>query len=257
MSEQTVETPVLDLLARMTADSIEASSLDAETLILVRIAALVAVDAPPVSYAFNLEAAGDLEIDPEQVRGVLAAVAPIVGTARIASATTNIAQAFELELERGDRGRGLSRSGSSPPRSEGDDLLRLEGGEAKMSKKRGVLVWCLFGLATILLFVSSLTVWSKRQLLDDQAWADSSTQLLANDEVRGAIAQKLSDALFARVDVEAQLRERLPRGAGSRPSTCGDTRRTPSDPRPPTGSCSGRGCRPFGRTSTSAPTPVS
>jgi uncharacterized iron-regulated membrane protein len=35
-----------------------------------------------------------------------------------------------------------------------------------MSKKRAVLVWCLFGLATILLFVSSLTVWSKRQLLD-------------------------------------------------------------------------------------------
>jgi hypothetical protein len=79
-----------------------------------------------------------------------------------------------------------------------------------MSKKRGVLVWCLFGLATILLFVASLTVWSKRQLLDDQAWADSSTQLLANDEVRGAIAQKLSDGLFQRVDVEAQLRERLP-----------------------------------------------
>jgi hypothetical protein len=79
-----------------------------------------------------------------------------------------------------------------------------------MSKKRGVLVWGLLALATILLFVSSLTVWSKRQLLDDQAWADSSTQLLANDEVRGAIAQKLSDALFQRVDVEAQLRERLP-----------------------------------------------
>jgi hypothetical protein len=86
-----------------------------------------------------------------------------------------------------------------------------------MSKKRGVLVWCLFGLATILLFVSSLTVWSKRQLLDDQAWADSSTQLLANDEVRGAIAQKLSDGLFQRVDVEAQLRERFPRAQGAAP----------------------------------------
>jgi hypothetical protein len=79
-----------------------------------------------------------------------------------------------------------------------------------MSKKRGVLVWSLLVLATILMFVSSLTVWSKRQLLDDQAWADSSAQLLANDEVRGAIAQKLSDALFQRIDVEAQLRERLP-----------------------------------------------
>ena len=56
-----------------------------------------------------------------------------------------------------------------------------------MSKKRGVLVWVLFALATILLLVSSLTVWAKRQLLDDQAWANSSTQLLANDEVRGVI----------------------------------------------------------------------
>ena len=95
----TTETPVLDLLAGMTTASIEASSLDAETLMLVRIAALVAVDAPPVSYLMNLGAAADLEIDAEQVRGVLAAVAPIVGTARVASATGNIVRALELELE--------------------------------------------------------------------------------------------------------------------------------------------------------------
>jgi hypothetical protein len=88
-----------------------------------------------------------------------------------------------------------------------------------MSKKRGVLVWSLLVLATILVFVSSLTVWSKRQLLDDDAWADSSAQLLANDEVRAAIAQKLSDGLFQRVDVEAQLRERLPkRSQGAAPA---------------------------------------
>jgi hypothetical protein len=88
-----------------------------------------------------------------------------------------------------------------------------------MSKKRGLLVWSLLGLATILMFVSSLTVWSKLQLLDDDAWAHSSAQLLANDEVRGAIAQKLSDGLFARVDVEAQLRERLPeRSQGAAPA---------------------------------------
>src|SRR5436190_3389121 len=82
-----------------------------------------------------------------------------------------------------------------------------------MSKKRGVLVWVLFALATILLFVSSLTVWSKRQLLDNDAWANSSKQLLANDQVRGAVAQTLVDRLFQRVDVEAQLRARLPEQA--------------------------------------------
>ena len=96
---ETTDTPILDLLSSMTAESIEASSLDAETLMLVRIAALVAVDAPPASYLLNIGAASELDIDAEQVRGVLAAVAPIVGTARIASAVGKIMRALELELE--------------------------------------------------------------------------------------------------------------------------------------------------------------
>ena len=101
MSEQS-ETPILDLLERMTAASLEASSLDERTLMLVRIGALVAVDAPPASYLLNLGAAGQAGVDEEQVRGVLAAVAPIVGTARVAAAAGSIAQAlgFALELER-------------------------------------------------------------------------------------------------------------------------------------------------------------
>jgi 4-carboxymuconolactone decarboxylase len=100
MSEPS-ETPILDLLERMTVASLEASSLDERTLMLVRIGALVAVDAPPASYLLNLGAAGQAGIDDEQVRGVLAAVAPIVGTARVAAAAGNIAQAlgFALELE--------------------------------------------------------------------------------------------------------------------------------------------------------------
>ena len=102
MTESTSETPVLDLLGSMTADSLEASSLDTETLALVRIAALVAVDAPPVSYLLNLEALGAAGIDSGQVRGVLAAIAPIVGTARIASATGNIVKALAIEIEMAD-----------------------------------------------------------------------------------------------------------------------------------------------------------
>ena len=105
MAESTSETPVLDLLADMTADSLEASSLDTETLVLVRIAALAAVDAPPVSYLLNLEAAGAAGADAEQVRGVLAAIAPIVGTARIASATGNIVRALAIEIESAEEQR--------------------------------------------------------------------------------------------------------------------------------------------------------
>ena len=99
MAESTNETPLLDLLKDMTASSLDATNLDEQTLMLVRIAAMVAVDAPPISYAMNLEAAGAVGVDAEQVRGVLAAIAPIVGTTRVVSATTSIAGALELELE--------------------------------------------------------------------------------------------------------------------------------------------------------------
>ena len=96
MAEQASETPVLDLLAGMTADSIEASDLDPQTLMLVRIAALVAVDAPPASYLMNLGAAAELGLGEEQVRGVLA---PIVGTPRVVAATGNIVEALGFALE--------------------------------------------------------------------------------------------------------------------------------------------------------------
>ena len=99
MAEQSTETQVLDLLRTMTADSVAASSLDLETLVLVRIAALVAVDAPAVSYLLNLGAASEVGIDGEQVRGVLAGIAPIVGTARVASATGKIVDALDVAIE--------------------------------------------------------------------------------------------------------------------------------------------------------------
>jgi alkylhydroperoxidase/carboxymuconolactone decarboxylase family protein YurZ len=99
MAESTSETPVLDLLASMTADSVEASSLDAETLMLVRIAALVAVDAPAISYLMNLGAASEVGVDAERVRRVLAAIAPIVGTARVAAATGKIVDALAVAIE--------------------------------------------------------------------------------------------------------------------------------------------------------------
>lgn len=93
------ETPVLDLLVNMTSDSLDASSLDPQTLMLVRIAALAAVDAPTISYLLNLGAASEVDVDAEQVRGVLAAIAPIVGTPRVVSATGKIAEALDVAIE--------------------------------------------------------------------------------------------------------------------------------------------------------------
>ena len=93
------DTPLLDLLGEMTADSIERSTLDADELMLVRLGALVAIDAPPASYLMNLGAATEAGLDLEDVQGVLIAVAPIVGTARVMSAAGNIGEALGIAID--------------------------------------------------------------------------------------------------------------------------------------------------------------
>ena len=98
MADEASDSPILDLLASMNRAGIETSTLDAESIMLVRLAALVAVDAPPVSYMLNLEMAGDVNVDAEQIEGMLAAIAPIVGSARVASAGGKMIRALGLEL---------------------------------------------------------------------------------------------------------------------------------------------------------------
>ena len=93
------QTPVLDLLATMTTDSVQASTLDPQAILLVRLAALVASDAPSISYALNLAVAGELGLNVDDVRGVLTAIAPIVGTSRVAAATGRIVEAIDVALE--------------------------------------------------------------------------------------------------------------------------------------------------------------
>ena len=51
------------------------------------------------SYLLNLGAAADSGVDAEQIRGVLTAIAPIVGAARVASATGSIVEALAVEIE--------------------------------------------------------------------------------------------------------------------------------------------------------------
>jgi alkylhydroperoxidase/carboxymuconolactone decarboxylase family protein YurZ len=99
MAEQSGGGSIIDLLTSMTTESMEASGLDEATLMLVRIAALIAVDAPAASYLLNVGVAGEAGVSTEQVEGVLAAVAPIVGTARVASAVTHMAQALGMAID--------------------------------------------------------------------------------------------------------------------------------------------------------------
>lgn len=98
MSESPESSPVERLLARMTSDSVDAAGLDEKTLMMVRIAALIAVDAPPASYLLNLGAASQVGFEDDDIRAILMAVAPIVGTSRTVSAVSKMAKAFGFAL---------------------------------------------------------------------------------------------------------------------------------------------------------------
>jgi hypothetical protein len=93
--------PLLDTLAEMTAASVAHVDLADRELMLVRLAGLVAVDAPPSSYLLNLGPAVDSGLSLEDTRSILVALAPIVGGPRVvdAAATIAVALGYALAIE--------------------------------------------------------------------------------------------------------------------------------------------------------------
>ncbi len=75
------------------------SGLDSRTFALVKIAALIALDAPPASYAWQVANALEEGASPEDILGVLKAVAPQVGGPRVVAAAPEIMLALGLSLD--------------------------------------------------------------------------------------------------------------------------------------------------------------
>jgi alkylhydroperoxidase/carboxymuconolactone decarboxylase family protein YurZ len=84
---------VLETLAQMQLETLERSALDEQTYVLVRLAALVATDAAPVSYRAHRGVADDLGISMDKVLGTFVAIAPIVGSGRVLSAASRMDRA--------------------------------------------------------------------------------------------------------------------------------------------------------------------
>ncbi len=91
-------TPVLDTLTDITAASIDHSTLSPRDFVLARLAALIAVDAPPLSYIANAAAVTEAGLTIDDVQGVMIAVAPVVGTARVMAAGGHIVRALGLAI---------------------------------------------------------------------------------------------------------------------------------------------------------------
>ena len=74
------------------------SGLDPRSFALVKIAALIALDAPPASYLWQVSNALDAGATAEDLVGVLRAVAPQVGGPKIAAAAPELMVALGLSL---------------------------------------------------------------------------------------------------------------------------------------------------------------
>jgi alkylhydroperoxidase/carboxymuconolactone decarboxylase family protein YurZ len=92
------DTPVLDTIADITAASIEHNSISPRDFMLARLAALIAMDAPPASYLANAPALEEAGLTSEDVQGIMIAVAPVVGTPRVVSAGGQILRALGFAI---------------------------------------------------------------------------------------------------------------------------------------------------------------
>jgi hypothetical protein len=105
-------TPVLDTIADLTATSATNNTLQPREFMLARMAALIAVGAPPASYLANLTAAEETAMTAEDVQGVMIAVAPLVGTARVVAAGGNIMRAMGLAIAVAESEMALDSDGT-------------------------------------------------------------------------------------------------------------------------------------------------
>ena len=89
---------VLEPAMGLRASELEATGLDARTFALSKIAALIALGAPPASYAWQVANAVDDGASAEDILGVLRAVAPHVGAVRVVAAAPEIMVALGLQV---------------------------------------------------------------------------------------------------------------------------------------------------------------
>jgi 4-carboxymuconolactone decarboxylase len=79
-------------------ENLAASALDPKTHALVRIGALVTINAAPPSYMWTVESALDHGACLEEIVGTLIAVMPAIGTARVVSAAPKLGLAVGYDV---------------------------------------------------------------------------------------------------------------------------------------------------------------
>ncbi|MGZ8753079.1 MAG: hypothetical protein ACXW1S_08855, partial [Acidimicrobiia bacterium] len=87
------------------------------------------------------------------------------------------------------------------------------GPTAKAPRWRRRLVAVLVVLSCILAPLSVVAVWTQNQMLDTTRYVENVTPLASNPAILDAAATNATNALFENVDVEAEIRDALPKRA--------------------------------------------
>jgi hypothetical protein len=109
----------------------------------------------------------------------------------------------------------MSDTGSEPIATvdEIDGAVSGNEGAGDLSTRRGSpgwVIWLLIVLATIVGMAATLNGWINRQALDTDEWVSVTDEMLADDDIRGALSIYLTSQLFENVDVASELESLLP-----------------------------------------------
>jgi 4-carboxymuconolactone decarboxylase len=90
---------LIDSLLSIQIRNIENSGLDPRTHALVRLAALVSIDAAPASFNWQVALAKSSGVSDAEILGVLVALAPTIGMAKVVAAAPEVANALGIMVE--------------------------------------------------------------------------------------------------------------------------------------------------------------
>jgi hypothetical protein len=80
---------------------------------------------------------------------------------------------------------------------------------------RRLAVYVLVVLAGLMLLLTAFAVWVDRVALNTDQFVDTSSELIEDDAIRQAVATRAIDELYANVDVDRVIEERLPKDVKS------------------------------------------
>ena len=100
---------------------------------------------------------------------------------------------------------------ASAPAPEPAGSQRSEDRATQEPKHRHrTLVWALVVLASVVLLVSMIANWVQTEVLDTNQFSDNTDEILQNKDVQEQLSIVAVDQLYANVDVQAQIKQKLP-----------------------------------------------